>query len=187
MRKQLGIALEGEGGIRTLRQALFHCPELYDRIRMGKGRHYHVADAPLFPFIILQDSTRHWTLHAAPPTDADMPAVFAQAMGMPLEFETLSVNEWTQHLLCATSYGDGRVFIAGDAAHLVIPTGGLGMNTGRRRRGGPGVEAGGPTGGLGRAETARVVHRRATPDWSARPACLGRGDGRPVVLACRTA
>jgi 2-polyprenyl-6-methoxyphenol hydroxylase-like FAD-dependent oxidoreductase len=130
VRKQLGIALEGEGGIRTLRQALFHCPELYDRIRMGKGRHYHVATAPLFPFIILQDSTRHWTLHAAPPNDADMPAVFARAMGMPLEFETLSVNEWTQHLLCATTYGEGRVFIAGDAAHLVIPTGGLGMNTG---------------------------------------------------------
>lgn len=49
---------------------------------------------------------------------------------MPLVFEMLSVNEWTQHLLCAERYGEGRVFIAGDAAHLVIPTGGLGMNTG---------------------------------------------------------
>jgi 2-polyprenyl-6-methoxyphenol hydroxylase-like FAD-dependent oxidoreductase len=33
-------------------------------------------------------------------------------------------------LLCAEHYGEGRVFIAGDAAHLVILTGGLGMNTG---------------------------------------------------------
>ena len=49
---------------------------------------------------------------------------------MPIEFEMLSVNEWTQHLLCAERYGEGRVFVAGDAAHLVIPTGGLGMNTG---------------------------------------------------------
>jgi hypothetical protein len=47
-----------------------------------------------------------------------------------LPFEMLSVNEWTQHLLCADRYADGRVFIAGDAAHLLIPTGGLGMNTG---------------------------------------------------------
>jgi hypothetical protein len=32
--------------------------------------------------------------------------------------------------LVATSYGRGRVFIAGDAAHQMSPTGGLGMNTG---------------------------------------------------------
>src|SRR6266511_2472221 len=29
VRKQAGIRLEGRGGIRTLRQALFHCPQLY--------------------------------------------------------------------------------------------------------------------------------------------------------------
>ena len=29
-----------------------------------------------------------------------------------------------------TATRDGRVFLAGDAVHLVIPTGGLGMNTG---------------------------------------------------------
>src|SRR5690554_7586754 len=59
-----------------------------------------------------------------------MAEIFRTSLGMPLEFEMLSVNEWTQHLLCAESYGEGRVFIAGDAVHLVIPTGGLGMNTG---------------------------------------------------------
>ena len=130
VRRQLGIRLQGEGGIRTLRQALFHCPDLYDRIQTGRGRHYHIADGPLFPFIILQDSMRHWTLHAAAASDAEMADIFARAVGALLDFEMLSVNQWTQHLLCAERYGDGRVFIAGDAAHLVIPTGGLGMNTG---------------------------------------------------------
>jgi hypothetical protein len=33
-------------------------------------------------------------------------------------------------LLVADSYGKGRVLLAGDAVHLVIPTGGLGMNSG---------------------------------------------------------
>jgi 2-polyprenyl-6-methoxyphenol hydroxylase-like FAD-dependent oxidoreductase len=130
VRKQLGIQLQGEGNIRKLRQALFHCEDLYERIPMGKGRHYHIADGPLFPFIILQDSTRHWTLHAAAVTDGEMAEIFRKALAMPIPFEMISVNEWTQHLLCAERYAQGRVFICGDAAHLVIPTGGLGMNTG---------------------------------------------------------
>jgi 2-polyprenyl-6-methoxyphenol hydroxylase-like FAD-dependent oxidoreductase len=130
VRKQLGIPLQGEGNIRKLRQALFRCDDLYERIPMGKGRHYHIAEGPLFPFIILQDSTRHWTLHAAASSDAEMAEIFKKSLAMPIEFEMLSVNEWTQHLLCAERYGEGRVFVAGDAAHLVIPTGGLGMNTG---------------------------------------------------------
>ena len=130
VRKQLGISLQGEGNIAKLRQALFRCDDLYERIPMGKGRHYHMAEGPLFPFLILQDSTRHWTLHAAASGDGEMAEIFRNALAMPIAFEMLSVNEWTQHLLCAERYADGRVFIAGDAAHLVIPTGGLGMNTG---------------------------------------------------------
>ncbi len=109
VRKALGIGLSGQGNIRKLRQALFRCDDLYERIPMGKGRHYHIAVGPNFPFIIL---------------------IFERALGMEIAFETLSVNEWTQHLLCADRYGSGRVFVAGDSAHLVIPTGGLGMNTG---------------------------------------------------------
>jgi 2-polyprenyl-6-methoxyphenol hydroxylase-like FAD-dependent oxidoreductase len=130
VRKQLGIQLQGEGNIRKLRQALFYCPDLYARIPMGQGRHYHMAEGPHFAFIILQDSTRHWTLHAGAESDAEMVELFRHSLAMPLEFQTLSVNQWTQHLLCAERYGEGRAFIAGDAAHLVIPTGGLGMNTG---------------------------------------------------------
>ena len=130
VRRQLGIRLEGEGSIRKLRQAHFHCPALYECAAVGKGRHYHIADGPLFPFLILQDSTRHWSLHAAAATDADMAVIFRGAIAMDIPFEMLSVNEWTQHLLCAERYGDQRVLLAGDAAHLVIPTGGLGMNTG---------------------------------------------------------
>jgi 2-polyprenyl-6-methoxyphenol hydroxylase-like FAD-dependent oxidoreductase len=129
VRKQLGIRLDGEGNIRTLRQALFRADDLYARIPMGRGRHYHIAQ-PSFPFLILQDSTRHWTLHAAAASDEEMAGIFARAVAMPVAAEMVSVNEWTQHLLCAERYREGRVFLAGDAAHLVIPTGGLGMNTG---------------------------------------------------------
>jgi 2-polyprenyl-6-methoxyphenol hydroxylase-like FAD-dependent oxidoreductase len=130
VRRKLGIQLQGEGDIRKLRQALFYCEALYERIPMGKGRHYHIAEGPLFPFIILQDSTRHWTLHAAAATHGEMVDIFRRSLALSIPFQTLSVNEWTQHLLCAERYSQGRVFMAGDAAHLMIPTGGLGMNTG---------------------------------------------------------
>jgi len=133
VRQQLGIALEGEGDILRLRQALYRCDELFDRIPIGpgpgRGRHYHVADGQA-TFLIMQDSTRHWTLHATVERDADMAAQFEKTVGVPVKYEMLYVGEWKQNLLLAERYRERRVFLAGDAVHLVIPTGGLGMNSG---------------------------------------------------------
>ena len=130
IRKQLGIGLVGDGNLLELRQALYRCDELYDRIPIGKGRHYHVADNRSTQLIV-QDSTRHFTLHGVVEQDSDMVALFADTIAMPLAFETIHVGKWRQNLLLADRYGSGsRVFLAGDAVHLVIPTGGLGMNTG---------------------------------------------------------
>jgi hypothetical protein len=133
VRKQLGIQLRGEGNLLRLHQALFHCPMLYDRIPIGegpgRGRHYHVADNQA-SFLIMQDSTRHWTLHAMVERAEDMAAQFERTVGVTVDYEMLYVGAWKQNLLLADRYRSGRVFLAGDSAHLVIPTGGLGMNTG---------------------------------------------------------
>jgi 2-polyprenyl-6-methoxyphenol hydroxylase-like FAD-dependent oxidoreductase len=128
VRDRLGIELRGES-LLELRQALFRCDDLFDRIPIGKGRHYHVAD-DRHSFLIVQDDTKHFSLHARVERDEDMPALFERIAGMPIDYETLYVGRWTQRLMVADRYRDGRVLIAGDAAHLVIPTGGLGMNTG---------------------------------------------------------
>jgi 2-polyprenyl-6-methoxyphenol hydroxylase-like FAD-dependent oxidoreductase len=128
VRRQLGIELRGES-LQTMRQALFHCPDLFARIPIGKGRHYHFAD-DRSSFLIVQDDTRHFSLHATAASDEQMSLLFEELAGMPVVYETLYVGQWTQRLMLADRYRDGRVFLAGDAAHLVIPTGGLGMNTG---------------------------------------------------------
>jgi 2-polyprenyl-6-methoxyphenol hydroxylase-like FAD-dependent oxidoreductase len=129
VRRQLGIKLDGESNIQQLRQALYYCDDLYERIPIGKGRHYHVADAE-GSFLIVQDSTRHFTLHSVVESDAAMADMFERVVAMPVKYDMLYVGQWKMNLLLAGRYGEGRVFLAGDAVHLVIPTGGLGMNTG---------------------------------------------------------
>ena len=133
VRQQLGIGLNGEGDLLRLWQGLFRCDELFDRIPIesgpGHGRHYHVADERS-TFLIMQDSTRHWTLHAVLDDERAMAKQFEKTIGVPVKYEMLYVGEWKQNLLLADRYGSGRVFLAGDAVHLVIPTGGLGMNSG---------------------------------------------------------
>ena len=137
VRRELGIGLSGEGNLMTLHQALYRCDELFERLPItgssglgpGHGRHYHVADAHS-TFLIMQDSTRHWTLHSVVDSDQEMNAAFEKTVGIPVKYEMLSCAPWRQNLLLADSYGKDRVYLAGDAVHLVIPTGGLGMNSG---------------------------------------------------------
>ncbi len=133
VRKTLGIKLHGDGNLLELKQALYRCDALYDMLPIGngpgRGRHYHVAD-DRSSFLIMQDSREHWTLHSVVENDADMKTQFEKVVGVPVKYEMLSCNPWRQNLLLADRYGAGRVILAGDAVHLVIPTGGLGMNSG---------------------------------------------------------
>ena len=53
------------------------------------------------------------------------------AVGVPeLEVEIEDVATWKAEAVCAEAYRRGNVFLAGDAAHVVPPTGGFGGNTG---------------------------------------------------------
>jgi hypothetical protein len=99
--------------------------------RWGIAWHYQSQ----FGTMIAQNDRDIWTLHSfqgsgVAAEHVDPAAVLRRFTGVPVEHEVLVANGWTPHLLVAQSYRDGRVFIAGDAAHQYIPTGGYGMNTG---------------------------------------------------------
>jgi 2-polyprenyl-6-methoxyphenol hydroxylase-like FAD-dependent oxidoreductase len=67
----------------------------------------------------------------APVDDTEIRSVLNHAMGRDLEVTEIS---WRSRFHCderqVTSYRHGRVFLAGDAAHMHSPMGGQGMNTG---------------------------------------------------------
>ena len=129
VRKKLGIRLEGRGGIRELVQVIFRSDTLYERIVTGRGRHYQFADMA-GSSMVAQGDRKEFTLHSSLPPDTDFAPVIRDLIGFPCDFEIRYVIPWRHHLLVAERYRDRRVFLAGDAIHLVIPTGGLGMNTG---------------------------------------------------------
>ncbi len=129
VRKRLGIKLEGQGRIRTMRQVCFKSDELFERIPMGKGRHYYIADEAGSVFIA-QGDRKEFTLNTGLPMGTDFAQAIRDRVGFDFDFEILNISDWTLHLLVAEHYGQGRVFLAGDAVHLIIPTGGLGMNSG---------------------------------------------------------
>ncbi len=64
------------------------------------------------------------------PETVDADRLFEEVVGKPVPHEVLSIRRWSARNVVSDRYRAGRVFLAGDAAHLNHPASGLGLNTG---------------------------------------------------------
>jgi hypothetical protein len=133
VREALDIALGGLGAIANSVNIFFRSAELPALHDKGWARFYRVIDetgcwAELIPI----DGRELFRLTVFnDPAAADEPhARLYKMAGGDFPCTILSALPWERRDYVAQSYGSGRVFIAGDAAHQCSPTGGLGMHMG---------------------------------------------------------
>ena len=82
--------------------------------------------------LISQNNADIWTIHIPlrlGETRDPETALYA-ALGRKIDCNIELSEVWQPQMTCAEKYGEGRVWLAGDAVHQFIPPGGYGMNTG---------------------------------------------------------
>ena len=144
VRKTLGIAYEGESEVvrdfmgGPMHAVYFRAPDLYDLIARPRAWMYWAFNPDRRAFMAAIDGRDRFVFHTqlAPGEDGDgiserqAKALFFAALGAECPVEVISRSSWSAGAtLVAERFRAGRVFIAGDAAHLFTPTGGLGYNT----------------------------------------------------------
>jgi 2-polyprenyl-6-methoxyphenol hydroxylase-like FAD-dependent oxidoreductase len=134
VRRQLGIRYQGVDAIRKFVSTFVRSPELGRLAARDRAWTYWTYSRRQASLIAI-DGDELWLNHVAfapdHDTDGEDPErLLREAVGGPVEHEVLGVVRWTGRQLVAERYRDGRVFLAGDAAHLWIPVGGFGMNAG---------------------------------------------------------
>jgi len=141
VRAALGIAYEGSsreerefmGG--KMLAVYIRSPAFYGVVRAPHAWQYWAVNGEQRALMNAIDGRGLWVLHVQLPREGADPAAYAReslvrATGREFPFEILGIAEWTAGFtLVAERFRRGRVFIAGDAAHLFTPTGGQGYNT----------------------------------------------------------
>ena len=134
VRKELGIKMAGAAQLGAVTNVFFRCEDLFEKATVPPGRHYCFAGlgagGGAAGTLIVQDDRKHFAYHTVTPPTGDLAQEIRRLTGLDIQPEILHAGTWVQHMLVAERHSLGRVFLAGDANHIYIPAGGLGMNTG---------------------------------------------------------
>lgn len=137
VREQLGIALEGDAALSHDVNLLVESDDFKAFCPGERAVMQWIFDATGYiGSVVAVDGRRQWRIgmRGVPlgkvPTEEEARAFVERLVGRPLSFAIRSILPWTRRRVVAERYRKGCVFLAGDSAHQLSPTGGFGMNTG---------------------------------------------------------
>jgi 2-polyprenyl-6-methoxyphenol hydroxylase-like FAD-dependent oxidoreductase len=139
VREQSGIPRDGTAFDELMVLCVFRSRELHEKLKCYPERStYRVMHPDLngyWQFFGRVDVGESWFFHSPVPRDTtrenfDFHAMLQRVAGFEFACEFDHVGFWDLRVELAERYRDGRIFIAGDAAHSHPPYGGFGLNNG---------------------------------------------------------
>jgi len=138
VRKQIGAHLEGTAVIQRVQSTYLRAPGLRDRVPGEPAWSCYAVNPRRCGTVFAIDGQETWLVHNhLNPSEPEFDSVdrdwsIRQILGVgpEFEYEVISKEDWVGRRLVANRFRAGRVFIAGDAAHLWVPYAGYGMNAG---------------------------------------------------------
>ncbi|MDD3798183.1 MAG: FAD-dependent oxidoreductase [Novosphingobium sp.] len=136
IRKKIGAVFEGVDVISRNRMALIRAPQLLGRLVMEPAWMTWFIRPEGHGTVHAIDGKELWCFHCNLPDgeedfeELDRDRIIQSVIGTDIPYEIVHTEDWYGRRLIASSFAEGRVFLAGDAAHIWIPMAGYGMNAG---------------------------------------------------------
>jgi len=138
VRKQIGGRLEGDPVLMNVQSTCIRAKDLYSKMEGERAWCYYNFNTERKGHVYSIDGKEVFLIHNYLTADeferqsVDRDTAIRAILGVDedYEYEVVSTEDWVARRLVADKFREGRVFIAGDAAHLWVPYAGYGMNAG---------------------------------------------------------
>ena len=138
VRKGMGAKLVGDEVVQRVQSTCIRAPDLIAKMKVPPAWAMFTVNPRRSGNIYAIDGKEVWLIHnylrdhEADFESVDRDASIRTILGVDADFhyEVMSKEDWFGRRLVSDKLQQGRVFVAGDAAHLWVPYAGYGMNAG---------------------------------------------------------
>lgn len=136
VRRLLGISMRGNSHLDVSVSVYVRMKNLDSLHDKGSAyRYVFVGEQGTWAVLTTMDGRDLWRLQLigvdeSATTAEAIDAALRKCIGHDVEYVIEDVSRWIRKMVVADRFSDGRIYLAGDAAHAHPPNGGLGMNTG---------------------------------------------------------